>query len=143
LGGAPVTLAGDSDSKPDDAFWGIAVDEAYAYFTTGRTTYQGKRSVARVPKTGGAVETIVSNVQQASAVSVDRGELYILDGGGVFRAPVTGGTAAAMPEVGGHPRLAHRRRRGRSPATVVATSIGDFPAALARVRDQVAVAGEG
>ena len=79
-----VVLAADQDHP-----WGVAIDDTHVYFTC-----QGDGTVKRVPKDGGAVETLASGLTYPRAIGVDDQEVFWGDGGRVHRAPLAGAAGA-------------------------------------------------
>jgi hypothetical protein len=68
------------------------LDDTHVYWTN-------VTSVARVSKTGGAVETLATAGAQNEGCAVDANDLFFADRGGhaIYRVPKTGGAAVAIP----------------------------------------------
>jgi Divergent InlB B-repeat domain len=70
----------------------VAVDAAFAYFTTAAINGTG-RAIRRVPRSGGTVETVVTTAADPMAIRVDFQDLYYRESTGAVRAVAkTGGT---------------------------------------------------
>jgi hypothetical protein len=72
--------------------FGVAVDATHAYFTCSSSDGVD-RAIRRVPRTGGAVETVITTSAQPVAVRVDPQNVYYRDGNGaVWSRSKSGGT---------------------------------------------------
>lgn len=90
-GGPSVTLASVAPGP-----FALAIDEEWVYYTIRDTG-----SVQRVRKTGGVVETVATEPDDANgadAIALDADHVYWTAVGGVFRAPKTGGAAERIAE---------------------------------------------
>lgn len=87
-GGPMQVLATDAGSG--GAFAMVALDEASAYVR--RTIAE----IVRVPKQGGAPESVVSGQDGIGSLALDEAWIYYLDAGAIERAPKIGGAAVTV-----------------------------------------------
>jgi hypothetical protein len=83
----PFTMLATGQDRPHD----IALDDTHVYWANA-----GDGSIARVAKTGGAVEMLASDQVDTQTIAVDDEYVYWGAGGGVNRAPSSGGVATRV-----------------------------------------------
>jgi hypothetical protein len=74
----------------------VAIDEANVYWTDDKTG-----SVTTVPKHGGEVITLASDLNLPSGIVVDSTNVYWIGGGGVQTVPIDGGSPVTLATLAG------------------------------------------
>ena len=57
----------------------LRLDDAYVYWTVAPSSVAGQGQVQRMPKAGGAVETLATGLDQPTAIAIDSTDVYFAD----------------------------------------------------------------